>query len=192
MTPGTPTSTALAEPDPNRPVSGPRSGRPVRLGAHPHACGCARVRMCTRADVHACTVLKLNSVEAGDERASHGHGARPLAHSHDRRRRASPTRSGHTWVSGSGVGSADPACRGWLVDGLSVIGLGVGLWLALSTTAGGGTPPQPLPAGLGWLLAGACLLLLLTTTLAQPSLSQDPSHTPDATGNSGSPGQGNG
>jgi hypothetical protein len=86
-----------------------------------------------------------------------------------------------------GVGQL-PRVEELLVESLGVIGLGVGLWLALSTTAGGGIPPRPLPAGLGWLLVGGCLLLLLTAALAPPSLSQDSSQIPDATGNSGSPG----
>jgi hypothetical protein len=74
-----------------------------------------------------------------------------------------------------------------------VIGLGVGLWVALRAPATErGTPRQRLPVGLGWVLVGVCLLLLLTDTLAQPSLSPDPSYTPDATGSNGATGLGGG
>jgi hypothetical protein len=53
------------------------------------------------------------------------------------------------------------------VDGIGIIGLVVGLWVALSPTGEQGSQ-RPPPAWLGWLLAGTCTVLLLTDTLTDP------------------------
>lgn len=50
------------------------------------------------------------------------------------------------------------------MDSIGVIGLVAGLWFALSPA----DEQRTVPAWLGWLLAGACAVLLLAGTLTEP------------------------
>jgi hypothetical protein len=58
------------------------------------------------------------------------------------------------------------------VDSIGVVGLVAGLWFALSPV---GEQRRPPSAWLGWLLAGACTVLLLSGTLTEPLAPQDDS-----------------
>lgn len=50
------------------------------------------------------------------------------------------------------------------MDSIGLIGLVAGLWFALSPAE----EQRTAPAWLGWLLAGACTVLLLAGTLTEP------------------------
>ncbi len=71
------------------------------------------------------------------------------------------------------------------MDNFGVIGLAVGLWIALSPSEHG-TAGRGLPAGLGWLLAATSALFLMTVVLGPPASNLDPG----ATGSSGPPANG--
>jgi hypothetical protein len=70
-----------------------------------------------------------------------------------------------------------------------VIGLAVGLWIALATPARRIALQAALPASLGWVVVAACSALLLTSPLAPPSPAGD-APSPAATAYPGVPGQG--
>jgi len=71
-----------------------------------------------------------------------------------------------------------------------VIGLAVGLWIALATPARRVALQATVPAALGWVVVAACSALLLTSPLAPPSPAGDPTSPPAATAYPGVPGQG--
>ncbi|HEX4246873.1 MAG TPA: hypothetical protein VH008_03335 [Pseudonocardia sp.] len=71
-----------------------------------------------------------------------------------------------------------------------MIGLAVGLWIALATPARRVALRTTVPAALGWVVVAACSVLLLTSPLAPPSSAGDPTSPPVATAYPGAPGQG--
>jgi hypothetical protein len=71
-----------------------------------------------------------------------------------------------------------------------VIGLAVGLWIALAAPARLVTPQATVPAALGWVVVAASSVLLLTSPLAPPSSAGDFTSPPAATAYPGVPGQG--
>ena len=71
-----------------------------------------------------------------------------------------------------------------------MIGLAVGLWIALATPARRVVLQSTVPAALGWVVVAACSVLLLTSPLAPPSSAGDPTSPPVATAYPGVAGQG--
>lgn len=55
-----------------------------------------------------------------------------------------------------------------------MIGLAVGLWIALATPARRIALQSTLPTALGWVVVAACSVLLLTSPLAPPSSAGHP------------------
>jgi hypothetical protein len=71
-----------------------------------------------------------------------------------------------------------------------VIGLAVGLWIALATPARRVALQSTVPTALGWVVVAACSVLLLTSPLAPPSSAGDPTSPRVATAYPGVAGQG--
>ena len=71
-----------------------------------------------------------------------------------------------------------------------MIGLAVGLWIALATPARRVALQTTVPTALGWVVVAACSVLLLTSPLAPPSPAGESTSPPVATGYPGVPGQG--
>lgn len=71
-----------------------------------------------------------------------------------------------------------------------MIGLAVGLWIALATPARRVALQSTVPTALGWVVVAACSVLLLTSPLAPPSSAGDPTSPRVATAYPGVAGQG--
>lgn len=71
-----------------------------------------------------------------------------------------------------------------------MIGLAVGLWIALAVPARLATRQSTVPTALGWVVVAASSVLLLTSPLAPPSSAGDSTSLPAATAYPGVPGQG--